>query len=146
LPRSRADKPTISALAGAALLAAIALRGVPWFAGLAPPPTPFTHGVAFLGPAYSLLRDAAPRIPAGASVVVLREPRDPGFESYFFRFALALLPGRRVLPAAMFDSFTLPETWAPAEYRIVVHGRPTSGEDELVLTTPSGTVWRRRKR
>ena len=128
------------------MLAALALHGVPWFAGLAPPPTPFSHGVTFLGPAYSLLRDAAPRIPAGASVVVLAEPRHPGFESHFFRFGLALLPGRRVLPAAIFDSFTLPETWAAAEYRVVVHGGPTSGEDELVLATPSGSVWRRRKR
>ena len=128
------------------MLAAIALRGVPWYAGLAPPPTPFSHGVTFLGPAYSLLRDAAPRIPAGASVVVLSEPRQAGLESHFFRFALALLPGRRILPSAIFDdAFMPPETWAAAEYRIVVRGRPTSGEDELVLATPSGTVWRRRK-
>ena len=119
---------------------------MPWFAGLAPPPTPFTHGVTFLEPAYSLLRDAASRIPVGASVVVLREPRDPGFESHFYRFGLALLPGRRVLPSAFFDSFTPPETWATAEYRIVVGGRPTPGDDELLLTTPSGTVWRRKKR
>lgn len=131
---------------GAAVLAALALRGVPWFAGLGPPPTPFTHGVTFLEPAYALLRDAAPRIPAGASVVVLAEPRHPGFESYFFRFGLALLPGRHVLPAAVFDAFTPPETWASAEYRVVVHGRPTPSDDELVLTTPAGTVWRRRPR
>ena len=145
--RRRPDIGTASALAGAALLAALALRGLPWGAGLAAPPTPFTHSATpFLATAYALLRDADARIPAGASAVVLAEPRDARLESHFYRLGLALLPGREVLPAALFDEFTSGDTWAAAEYRIVVGIRPPAGEGVLVLQTPRGSIWRRSTR
>ena len=146
MPR-RPDIGTASALLGAALLAALALRAVPWSAGLAAPETPFTHSTTrFLAPAHALLRDADARIPAGATVVVLAEPRDARLESHFYRLGLALLPGRDVLPAALFERFTPEATWEPAEYRVVVGGRPPAEEGKLVLETPRGSVWRRAKR
>jgi len=143
LPRRRLDIGTLSALLGAALLAAVALRGLPWSAGLAAPPTPFTRAsTPFLAPAYALLRAAAPVVPAGASTVVLAEPRDARLESHLFRVGLALLPGREVRPAAVLDTFTPSAAWDGAEYRIVVGKRPSTDEGTLVLATPEGTVWR----
>jgi hypothetical protein len=137
----------VAGLAGAALLAALALRAVPWSAGLAVPETPFTHSATpFLAPAYALLRDADARVPAGVTVVVLAEPRDARLESHFYRLGLALLPGRDVRPSAFFDRFTAETTWEPAEYRIVVGPRPSGEEGVLLLETPRGSVWRRSKR
>lgn len=132
------------ALLGAAVLAALALRAVPWSAGLAAPATPFDRsGNRFLSSAYALLRDAGTRVPAGASAVILSEPRDPAREFQLFQLGLSLLPGRDVRPAALVASFTPPETWGAADYRIVIGRQPVSPGDVLVLATPSGTVWRR---
>jgi hypothetical protein len=136
---------TVSALAGAAVLAAVAWRGILRIGSFAPPPTPLAHSITpFLSPGYGVIRDAGAVIPSGASVVVLAEPRQAGFESHFYRFGLALLPARTVLPAAMFDAFTASDVWNGAEYRIVVGGRPPSPPGDLVLETPDGSVWRRR--
>jgi hypothetical protein len=147
LPRSRADVPTALAIAGAAALAGLALRGLPWSTGLASPPTPFTHSLTpFLAPAYALLRDADAVVPAGSSVVVRAEPRDPRLESHYFRLGLALLPRRTVLPSARFDAFTPPEVWSGTDYEVVVGGRPAPGPGDLVLEKPAGSVWRRRHR
>jgi hypothetical protein len=141
------DIATASALAGAALLAALALRGLPWSAGSASPQTPFTHSsTPFLEPAFVLLRDADARIPRGASAVLLAGPRDARLESHFYRLGLALLPEREVLPGALFDQFTPAGTWAAAEYRIVVGSSPAEEEGTLVLRTPRGSIWRRSKR
>ena len=143
MPRHRLDIPSASALLGAALLAAVALRGLPWGAGLAAPPTPFTRAsTPFLAPAYALMRAAAPVVPAGASAVVLAEPRSAPLESHLFRVGLALLPGREVRPAAVLDTFTPSAAWDGVEYRIVVGSRPSTDEGTLVLATPEGTVWR----
>ena len=132
------------ALVGAALLAALALRAVPWSAGLGAPETPFSNGpTPFLAPAYALLREAEARIPRGASAVVLAEPRDARLESHYYRLGLALLPDRDVLPAAVFDRFTTDATWESAEYRIVVGKRPAADGGALVLESPRGSVWRR---
>lgn len=145
MPRARLDIPTVAALAGAAALAALALRALPRTSGLTPPSSPFARShTPFLSRPYGLLRDAAAVVPAGASAVVLAGPRDPRLESHFFRLGLALLPGRTVLPAAQFDAFTPEDVWRGAEYRIVVGGRPAPAEGDLVLETPDGSVWRRR--
>ena len=147
MPRFRADTPTVLALAGAALLAGVALRGLPWSAGLGAPPTPFTHSLTpSLAPAYALLRDSDAVVPAGSSVVVRAEPRDPRLESHYFRLGLALLPGRTVLPSARFDAFTPPGIWSGADYEVVVGARPAPESGDLVLEKPAGSVFRRRHR
>ncbi|MGE5414845.1 MAG: hypothetical protein ACM3NW_11755 [Syntrophomonadaceae bacterium] len=147
MPRSRADIPTVLALAGAAALAAVALRGLPWTAGLVAPPTPFTHSLTpSLAPAYALLVEADAVVPRGASAVVRAQPRDARLESHFFRLGLALLPGRRVLPSAEFDAFTPPEIGRAAEYEIVVGERPAEEAGEIALRTAEGSVFRRRPR
>jgi hypothetical protein len=138
------DDAVAIALIGAAVLAALSLKSVPWKKGFAPA-TPFDNSAPFLSPGYALLRDSAAAIPPGASVVTRAEPPDAGFESHYYRLGLALLPGRRVLPSAYFDMFTAPEVWREADYRIVVGKRPPPSEDALVLETPEGTVWKRKK-
>jgi hypothetical protein len=58
---------------------------------------------------------------------------------------VALLPGRRALPAAYDDRPALPEVWRGAEFVVVVGGRPAAAPGELLLETPEGTVWRSAK-
>jgi hypothetical protein len=93
-----------------------------------------------------LLRDSASVIPAGGSVVARTEPPNAVQETYFHRFALSLLPGRRVLPSALYGQFVDPAVWNDAEFLIVVGARPAAPPGELLLATAEGSVWRRRPR
>ena len=87
-------------LLGAALLAGFALASLPWRDHpFRRPRTPFDRSASrAVADGYALVAAANPLIPAGATVVVTTEPRDPGAETYYHRFADALLPGRRALP------------------------------------------------
>jgi len=126
-------------LLGAALLAAYSVVAIPWASLGRRPRTPFDASAA--GPAvasgYLLLRDAAARIPAGASVAVVTEPRDPIRDGYLQRFAVALLPGTRVRPAGS-DPFE-------ADFFVVVGARLATPPGELVFESAEGSVWRRKK-
>jgi hypothetical protein len=95
-----------------------------------------------VAPGYALVTASLHRIPAGATVVVRTEPRDPVAETYYHRFADALLPGRRVVPAALYGEFSSPELARDAEFVLIVGPRPSEGPGELVLAIPEGTVWR----
>ena len=143
--RSRESVRLVAPLVGAAALVAFAAASLPWKAGvLARPRTPFDRSAAnSVAPGFALLREAEAVIPRGAVVVARTEPRDPGQETYFHRFALALLPGREVLPAAYYGMPTPPEVWSRAEYVVVVGRRPASEPGRLLLETPDGTVWKR---
>jgi hypothetical protein len=126
-------------LLGAALLAAYSVVAIPWASLGRRPRTPFDASAA--GPAvasgYLLLRDAAPRIPAGASVAVVTEPRDPIRDAYLQRFAVALLPQARLQPAGSGPS--------DADFVVVIGARPATAPGELVFDSPEGSVWRRKK-
>ena len=132
-------------LAGSALLVAFAVASLPWSAGLLRKPlTPFDlSAAAAVAPGYALLRAAALVIPQDGSVVTCTEPRDAVRESYFYRFTVALLPGRRVLPTAMYGQFIDPGDWRDAAFQIVVGPRPAEPPGEPLLDTPWGSVWRR---
>ena len=125
-------------LLGAAVLAAYSVVAIPWARLGLRPRTPFDASAA--GPAvasgYALLRDAAARIPAGASVAVVTEPPDPIRDGYLQRFAVALLPGARVRPAGSEAS--------DADFVVVVGARPAPPPGELVFQSPDGSVWRRK--
>ena len=97
-----------------------------------------------MAPGYALVAAAVPLVPAGASVVVRAEPRDPVAETYYHRFADALLPGRRALPASFYGRFTPEAITAGAEYVLVVGGRPAAPRvpGVLILETPEGTIWK----
>ncbi len=82
-------------------------------------------------------------IPDRASVVARTEPPDAIQETYFHRFAISLLPGRRVLPAAYYGGFVDSKVWKDAQYMVVVGPKPAPPPGRLVLETKEGTVWRR---
>ena len=131
-------------LIGAAVLVGFALASLPWGDDLfRRPRTLFDRSAArAVAPGYALVAAAAPRIPAGAVVVVQTQPRDPVAETYYHRFADALLPGRRSVPAAFYGEFLPPELTRAAQYVLVVGPRPSEAPGELVLEMPEGTVWR----
>lgn len=131
-------------LIGAAILVAFALTSLPWGKDLfRRPRTLFDRSAArAVAPGYALVAAAAPRIPAGAVVVVRTEPRDPVAETYYHRFADALLPGRRAVPAAFYNEFLPPELTRSAQFVLVVGPRPSETPGELVLEIPEGTMWR----
>jgi hypothetical protein len=62
-------------------------------------------------------------------------------ETYYHRFADALLPGRRALPAAFYGQFSPPEVSRDARYVLIVGPRPSSPPGRLLLETPEGTIW-----
>ena len=95
-----------------------------------------------MAPGYALVAAAVPVVPAGASVVVRTEPRDATAETYYHRFADALLPGRRALPASFYGRFTSPDVFRDADYVLIVGTRPAEPPGQLLLETPEGTVWR----
>ncbi len=130
---------------GAAVLAGFALASLPWGEGLLRRPrTPFDRSAArSVAPLYTILVDSRAAIPAGATVVARTEPPEAVMETYFHRFAIALLPGRRVRPSSFYGGFVQPDVWKDAQFMIVVGPRPVPAPGRLVLETPEGTVWRR---
>ncbi len=137
-------KLQLSPLLGAALLVAFALASLPWGENLFQRPrTLFDRSASrAVAPGYALVAAAAALVPAGATVVVRTEPRDAVAETYYYRFADALLPGRRALPAAIYGQFSPPELSRDAEYVLIVGLRPSAPPGRLLLETPEGTVWR----
>ncbi len=126
------------------MLTAQVLWALPWRTGSLTPATPFERTPArALAPGYLLLGRAASSIPSGASFVVRTEPPDPALETWYQRFGVALLPGRRALPAATPRGFLPPESWRGADYLVVVGPDPAAPSGTLVLRTAEGTVWRR---
>jgi len=135
----------LAPLLGAAVLAGFSIASLPWKEDLfRRPPTPFERSAArSVAPGYALLDAASRVIPDAASVVARTEPPNPIQETYFHRFAISLLPGRHVLPAAYYGGFVDADVWKNAQYMIVVGPRPGTPPGTLVLETADGTVWRR---
>ena len=144
---SRASRAIL--LAGAAALLGIGTARLP-----APreivrrPATPFDRSDSRqAAPACLLLSHAAAVVPAGAVAAVRAEPRNAVEETMLHFLGVALLPGRRVLPAAAWSQFT-PEYDAQAEYIVVVGAPPPANYGgaerlRLVYSDPAGTVWKR---
>lgn len=107
------------------------------------PSTPYdrteTSGAA---PAFRFLSRAAAVLPAGAVAAVHAEPRDPVRETTLHFYGVALLPGRRVLPAAAWDLFT-PDYDAQAAYLVVIGPPPVPAPGRLLLSDPDGSLWKR---
>jgi len=132
-------------LAGAAFLTAIAIQRLPPLPELLhTPSTPFDHSAPAAAARYRLFAEAAAVVPAGASVASICEPRDPALETSLHREAFALLPGRKVLAAAVWKTPTHSEE--RADYLIVVGPKPAPSPGRLLLEAPAGSVWRRKGR
>ena len=140
-----ADRRTLLPLAGAAVLAGFSFGALPFSQGLLRVPrTPYDASEArFIVPAWIVLQRAAPLVPRGATVVVRTEPPDAVVDSHFHRFGVALLPGRRLIPAARWGVASEPALIQEAEYEIVVGPTAGSPSRRLVLELPEGSVWRR---
>jgi hypothetical protein len=134
-------------LLGSAVLAGFSIAALPFSRGLfRAPTTPYDAGDAsFAAPAWILLVRAEPLVPRNAYVLVRSEPVDVNLDTYLHRFAVGLLPGRQIVPAARWGVASEPQDLEPAEYEIVVGRRPSSPPGRLLLEAPEGTVWRRQR-
>ena len=137
--------PLLVSLAGSAILAGFSVAALPFSRGLFHAPrTPYDASEAtFTVPAWILLQRAAEVVPRDASVVVRAEPPDATNDSYLHRFAVALLPDRKIIPAALWSVPTAPEVLRGADYEIVVGKAPPSPAGRLVLSIPEGSIWKR---
>jgi hypothetical protein len=140
----RSDTPRFFVLlAGAVILTALAISKLPRLPEvLRAPSTPFDRNPAPGAVAdFKLFREAASVVPPGASVAALSQPRNAVRETSLHREAVALLPGRRVLPAALWNNATHLED--QADFLIVAGGKPEPPPGPLLLETPWGSVWQR---
>ena len=129
-------------LAGAAALTALAIKRLPPLPELVhAPSTPFDHRAPAAAARYRLFTEAAAVVPAGASVASICEPRDPSLETSLHREAIALLHGRKVLAAALWNTPTHFEE--KADYLVIVGPKPVPPPGHLLLETLAGSVWRR---
>ena len=140
-------KPLLLSLAGSAILAGFSVAALPFSRGLfRVPRTPYdANEASFLAPAWILLQRAAEIVPRDVSVVVRGEPPDATNDSYLHRFAVALLPGRKIVPAAVWNVPSAPETLREADYEIVVGKALPPPGSRLVLSIPEGSVWKRER-
>jgi hypothetical protein len=139
--------PLLLSLAGSAILAGFSVAALPFSRGLfRVPRTPYdANEASFLAPAWILLQRAAEIVPRDVSVVVRGEPPDATNDSYLHRFAVGLLPGRKIVPAAVWNVPTAPEDLREADYEIVVGKTPPSPTGRLLLSIPEGSVWKRER-
>ena len=132
-------RAALLAVAGSAVLAGFSVAALPFSRGLfRAPRTPYGENADWV-----LLQSAGPLIPPGSAVLIRAEPPDPAKDSYLHRFGVALLPGRRVVPAALWGVPTPEDVQREAAYEVVVGKRPPTPPGELLLEIPEGTVWRR---
>ena len=131
-------------LTGALALTVLAVTELPPLPDLLhAPATPYDHSPATgMATEWRLVTDAAKVIPFGVSVCAVAEPRNAAIETALHRDAVALLPERRIIPAAFFAVPTHSED--DAEYWIIAGSPPASPPKGVrLLSTPLGTVWRR---
>jgi hypothetical protein len=136
---------SISALAGAALLLAATMTRLPRPQALFHPPrTPYDRGPQpHLAPAFVVLTRAREVVPLGASVTVTSEPLDSVLDSSTHHMGVALLPGRLVLPAALYG-IARPDLARQADYIVLVGQQPAEPPGRRLLSLNEGSVWSRR--
>jgi hypothetical protein len=142
----RAIGRAVAPVLGAAILTAFSIAALPVSRGLFQVPrTPYDASEAsFIVPAWVLLSRAEPLLPPGALVLVRSERPDAMTDTYLHRFAVALLPGRRIVPAARWGVPSEAEDMRTAQYEVVVGRSPAASADRRpLLEIPEGTVWRR---
>ena len=143
---SRTEARLAILLVGAIFMAVLSVRKLPGFRDLLHfPASPFDRCDPVAAPAFIFLQTAASQVPPGESATVMTEPRDAARESSLFGICVALLPGRRLLPAAQWSVFT-PELSEDAHYLIVFGPQPAAQPGTLVHGDSRGTVWKRERR
>lgn len=76
-------------------------------------------------------------------MTIVSEPPEPTLDTDYQHLGAALLPGRVVIPAALFG-VPRPDLAKRADYVVVVGEMPAAPPGERLLRRPDGTVWRRR--
>jgi hypothetical protein len=142
--RTRPDPFQLYLLLSAAILVGFSIAWLPPSPALLEAPvTPFDRiPVPVISQSYRLLWRIASMLPAGASVAIRSEPRNPGFESSLFQNGVGLLHGRKVLPAALWGQ-PVPEIEAQADFVIIVGPKPASPPGTLLFESSDGSLWRR---
>ncbi len=142
--KARSDLPQLLLLlGGASALTALSISRLPSLPDiLRPPSTPYDRSQTAAAAAHHrLFWEAAARIPRGFSVAPIAEPRDPAQETTLHREAVGLLPGRKILPGAVWNQPTHLE--GQADFLIVFGPSPSPPPGILVFETEKGSVWRR---
>ena len=143
----RAPGLTTTSLAASALVLLASLARLPPLQAVAhPPATPYDRSPArHVAPAFILLEEAAAVIPRGptVTVTVTSEPPDPRRDTESHHIGVALLPGREVVPAALWGA-PRPDLAGRADYIVILGERPAVAPGRLLLESPRGTVWQRR--
>jgi hypothetical protein len=144
MTRTRLDPQQVYLLISAAILVGFSIAWLPPTpALLKAPSTPFDRIPApGISQSYRLLWRLSSVLPTGASVAIRSEPRDSGLETFLFRNGIALLNGRKVLPAAL-EGQPVPQIESQADFVIVVGPKPASPPGTLVFETSDGSLWRR---
>ena len=107
------------------------------------PATPLARSkVGWSGMEFRILTEASRVIPAGATVLVRNAANQPWRADMSYRFAVALLPGRTILPAVSGGQPFPPERASAAEFVVLVGGTPADRPSETIVATPDGAVWR----
>lgn len=125
-------------------MTALCVQEIPWSSSRGSgPATPFDLGpVSSVGPAFGLLEAAADMIPRGAVVLARKDPPNAVADTYFFRGAIALLPERVVLPAAIsFRDNTANEL--QADFVILLGATDRYRNYRLLYKNRDGSIWRR---
>lgn len=135
------------ALAAALILVAYGFCRLPrWPELFRLPRTPLDHSRIHDSSAqFRLLLEAARVVPPGATVVMRGAQADARKDAFLHRFAVALLPGRRVLPAAVPGAPVSPSDEPGAEYVVILGPLRESVSGDLIAATPDGTIWRTRR-
>jgi hypothetical protein len=142
--RMRGARGSRIVLLAAAVLAVAGIARLSWRRGFWPTATPFDRWPsASAAIDFRFLSEVADRVPAGAAVVALTNPPDLEHDFYLHAFAVALLPGRRVLAGAMWGASRREEALRQARYVLIVGSRPEPPPGTPILELPAGSVWRR---
>ncbi len=145
--RLRSSWRDVLALAGSLVMLAYAIHRLPAARSLLRlPRTPIDNSRIHDSAAeYRLLLDAGRVVPENATVLIRSGIGDAEKNTFLHRFGVALLPGRKVLPAVLDGRRVTPALEASADY-VVIHGRGARLTDGvLLLETDDGTVWRRNR-
>jgi hypothetical protein len=137
----------ILALAGSLTMLAYGIHRLPGGRALLQlPRTPIDNSRIHESAAeYRLLLEAARVVPANATVLMRSVTGDAERDTFLHRFAVAFLPGRKVLPAAV-DGRPVPAPLETSADYLVILGRGARVADGvLLLETEDGTVWRRNR-
>ena len=98
--------------------------------------TPLDHsGIRDSADYYSLLLDAAVIVPSGARVAVLTSSGNAERNAVLYRFAVALLPGRRIVAGWTGER-------AAADYVVFAGPGGSLADARPLLTDERGSVWR----